>query len=96
MTYYEFETAVLAILNAKPAGTWMRLGTGFLGVEGGGTVLCTPEPDAPVPDMLAWIEDNIGQTDESAWNGDAFDGMTADEIHAALENPEFHLFGVPG
>lgn len=96
MNYREFETTVLAILNGEPVGTWMRLGAGFLGVEGGSTVLCAPEPNTPVPDMLAWIEDNIGQTDESAWNGDAFDGMTAEEISAALANPEFHRFGVPG
>lgn len=95
MTYYEFEERVLAILNAQRPGTWMRLGSGFLGVEGGNTVICTPEPAKPVENMLAWIEDTIGQTDVSAWNGDAFDGMTAAEVDSALKNPEFHLFGVP-
>lgn len=96
MNYRDFENAVLAILSKEPSGTWMRLGPGFLGVEGGNTVLCVPEPTTPVTNMLLWIEDNIGQIDESAWDGDAFDGMTAVEIDAALVNPEFHLFGVPG
>lgn len=95
MTYNEFETKALELLNAQVAGTWMRMGDGFLGVEGGNTVLCVPEPAQPVPDMLAFIEDNIGQTDEDAWNGDAFDGMTSAEMEAAFANPEFHLFGVP-
>ena len=95
MTFKDFEVLALSLLNTQPLGTWMRFGHGYLGIQNGNTLLCIPGFSQPVPDMQDFIEKNLGEPDDSAWDGDAFTLMTSAQMDEAFSNPEFHFFGLP-
>lgn len=93
MNFADFKSTVTALLGAQPAGTWLRVVDGFVALQDG-SLIAAAEPAHPEPDMLGWINANLCDVDESAWNGDSFDGMDAGALAVALAKPEFHQFGL--
>ena len=83
MNYVAFCAKAQALLGSYPALTGLRMGAGYMLLDEDKNFLAVKEGGN--------VEDVI-DVDDSTWDGQGFEGITAQEISQAFAKPEFHQF----